>query len=88
MPARFAFLVDSAALVDALTARRIAGAAIDVLPTEPPVDGDPLLGYGGHNLILTPHIAWASSEARQSVMHELAENVSAFLDGRARNRVA
>lgn len=81
-------LVDSAALVDALAARRIAGAAIDVLPTEPPVDGDPLLGYRGDNLILTPHIAWASTEARQNAIHELAENVSAFLDGRARNRVA
>jgi glycerate dehydrogenase len=80
-------LVDSAALVAALQNGDIAGAAIDVLPTEPPVDGDPLLDYSGENLIITPHIAWASDESRQGAINELAANVVAFLDGRGRNRV-
>ena len=39
---------------------------IDVLPQEPPVNGDPLLDYEGDNLIVTPHIAWATTEARQA----------------------
>ena len=81
-------LVDSAALADALENGRIGGAAIDVLATEPPVAGDPLLDYRGDNLILTPHIAWATLEARRNAIRELAANVQAFLDGRPRNRVA
>lgn len=80
-------LVDSAALREALAAGRIAGAGVDVLPTEPPVDGDPLLDYDGDNLVLTPHIAWASGEARQNAIRELAANVAAFLGGELRNRV-
>lgn len=81
-------LVDSEALAHALREKSIGGAAIDVLPQEPPVDGDPLLEYRGDNLILTPHIAWATLEARQNALRELAENVRAFLEGRDRNRVA
>ena len=50
-------LVDSAALADALRNGDIAAAAVDVLPHEPPVDGDPLLDYRSNNLIVTPHIA-------------------------------
>lgn len=80
-------LVDSAALVDALTRGTIAAAAVDVLSQEPPVDGDPLLDYKGDNLIVTPHIAWASVEARQNAIDEVAKNVAAFLSGRQRNRV-
>lgn len=80
-------LVDSAALVGALQEGRIGGAAIDVLSKEPPVDGDPLLDYEGDNLIVTPHIAWASVEARQNAIDEVAANVRAFLDGDRRNRV-
>ena len=80
-------LVDSAALVAALEDGRIAGAAIDVLATEPPVDGDPLLDYRGANLIVTPHIAWASDDARQNAIDQLAENVEGFLAGERRNRV-
>ena len=80
-------LIDSAALVAALQNGDIAGAAVDVLPKEPPVDGDPLLDYRGENLIITPHIAWATNEARQGAIDELAENVTAFLDGRERNRI-
>jgi glycerate dehydrogenase len=80
-------LVDSAALVDALQSGQIAAAAIDVLPEEPPVNGNPLLDYRGDNLIVTPHIAWASDRSRQDSIHELAANVAAFLNGERRNRV-
>ncbi len=80
-------LVDSAALVDALDTGEISAAAIDVLPQEPPVDGNPLLDYAGDNLIVTPHIAWATVEARQNAINETALNVVAFLDGKERNRV-
>ena len=80
-------LIDSQALADALHDGEIAAAAIDVLPKEPPVDGDPLLDYAGDNLIVTPHIAWATLEARQAALDELTANVAAFLDGKERNRV-
>ena len=80
-------LVDSRALADALANGEIAAAAIDVLPKEPPVHGDPLLDYRGDNLIVTPHIAWATDEARQNAIDELAANTRAFLGGIERNRV-
>jgi glycerate dehydrogenase len=80
-------LVDSAALVAALQSGTIAAAAIDVLTQEPPVDGDPLLDYAGDNLVITPHIAWATVEARQNAINELAANVIAFLNGEDRYRV-
>ena len=80
-------LVDSQALVDALREGRLGGAGIDVLRQEPPVHGDPLLDYEGDNLILTPHIAWATVEARQNAVNELAKNVSSFISGERRNRV-
>ncbi|MFT5500355.1 MAG: glycerate dehydrogenase, partial [Woeseiaceae bacterium] len=80
-------LVDSAALVNALAKGRIAAAAIDVLSHEPPVDGDPLLDYRGENLIVTPHIAWATKQARQNAIKELAENLIAFSEGKQRNRI-
>jgi glycerate dehydrogenase len=80
-------LVDSAALVEALKQGQIAAAAIDVLPKEPPSDGDPLLDYAGPNLLVTPHIAWATVEARQNAINELAANILAFQRGEKRNRV-
>jgi len=80
-------LVDSAALVSALSGGEIAAAAIDVLSQEPPVNGDPLLDYDGGNLIVTPHIAWASVESRQNAIDEVVENVRSFLQGGDRNRV-
>jgi len=80
-------LVDSAALADALRNGDIAAAAIDVLPEEPPRYGDPLLDYEGSNLIVTPHIAWATNEARQAAIDELTANIVAFQQGRERNRV-
>jgi len=80
-------LIDSAALVAALQSGHLAGAGIDVLAKEPPVQGDPILDYAGDNLVVTPHIAWATNEARQSALDELAANVDAFLAGKERNRV-
>ena len=80
-------LVDTGALAEALGNGTIAAAAIDVLPQEPPIDGDPLLDYEGDNLILTPHIAWGTVEARQNAINEVAANVRAFLAGVERNRV-
>lgn len=80
-------LIDSGALVDALADGTIAAAAIDVLPNEPPVHGDPLLDYEGDNLIITPHIAWGTVEARQNAIDEVAANLRAFLAGEQRNRV-
>ena len=80
-------LVDSAALVAALENGHLFGAAIDVLAKEPPRDGDPLLDYTGANLIVTPHIAWATNEARQNAIDELAANAAAFIAGEQRNRV-
>jgi glycerate dehydrogenase len=68
-------LVDSAALAAALRAGRLAGAGIDVLPQEPPVDGDPLLDPAIPNLIITPHVAWAARESRQRAIDEIAANI-------------
>ncbi|HTV96835.1 MAG TPA: D-2-hydroxyacid dehydrogenase [Steroidobacteraceae bacterium] len=80
-------LVDTGALAQALRAGRLGGAGIDVLPQEPPVDGDPLLDPRIPNLILTPHIAWAAREARQRCLDEMAQNIREFLRGGRRGRV-
>ena len=80
-------LVDSTALAKALRCGDIAAAGVDVLPEEPPINGDPLLDYAGDNLLITPHIAWGTDRSRQDSIHELAANVAAFLNGEERNRV-
>jgi glycerate dehydrogenase len=80
-------LIDGRALADALRAGRIGGAGIDVLPQEPPADGDPLLDPDIPNLLLTPHIAWAAREARQRCLEEMAANIRDFLGGKRRGRV-
>ena len=78
-------LIDSAALANALRDGDIAAAAIDVLPEEPPINGNPLLDYSGDNLLVTPHIAWSTDRARQDSIIELAANVEAFL--KAKNEI-
>lgn len=81
-------VVDEQALADALRRGHIAGAGVDVLTCEPPRDGNPLLAPDIPNLILTPHTAWASREARQRLMNEIIANIQAFRQGGERNRVA
>ncbi|GGY78821.1 D-2-hydroxyacid dehydrogenase [Marinobacter zhanjiangensis] len=68
-------LVDEQALADALRAGTIGGAGFDVLTEEPPRNGNPLLADDIPNLILTPHSAWASREARQRIVEITAENL-------------
>ena len=80
-------LVDEEALLHALNNKLIGGAGIDVLSEEPPVNGNVLLDAELPNLIVTPHIAWATREARQRAIDEMAENIRAFLGGGRRNWV-
>jgi glycerate dehydrogenase len=80
-------LIDPAALADALRAGRLGGAAIDVLPQEPPVDGSPLLDPALPNLIVTPHMAWAARESRQRSLDELAANIADWRAGGDRGKV-
>lgn len=74
-------LVDEAALADALRAGRLGGAGVDVLTGEPPRQGNPLLADDIPNLIVTPHNAWASREARQRLLDQSVENLRAWRDG-------
>jgi glycerate dehydrogenase len=80
-------LVDERALLAALEKKLIGGAGIDVLSEEPPVNGNVLLDADLPNLIVTPHIAWATREARQRAIDEMAANVADFLNGGSRNSV-
>ena len=80
-------LIDSGALADALLLGKLGGAGIDVLPREPPSDGDPLLDAGIPNLLLTPHVAWAARESRQRCIDEMAANALDFSRGGRRGRV-
>jgi glycerate dehydrogenase len=74
-------LIDSQALADALKQGEIGGAGIDVLPTEPPPEDQPLLAPDIPNLIVTPHVAWAAKEARQRALDQVTENIADFLAG-------
>lgn len=80
-------IVDEAALLHALQTGRIAGAIVDVLEVEPPRRGNPLLAAGLPNLLVTPHIAWASLASRQQLVNEIADNIRAWLGGTPRNVV-
>ena len=80
-------IVDSQALADALNEGRIAGAGIDVLETEPPFPADhPLLT--SKNTIVTPHIAFASTQAMRKRAVIVAANVASYLAGRTQNLVS
>lgn len=70
-------------LADALNSNRLAGAALDALSIEPPLSHNPLLS--ARNCIITPHIAWATREARARLMDFAITNVAAFLRGEQLN---
>lgn len=71
-------IVNEEALLNALINSHIAGAAMDVLTVEPPPANHPLLQYQENNLILTPHSAWASRKARQTIVQQLAQNITSL----------
>jgi glycerate dehydrogenase len=80
-------LVDEAALAEALTNGVIAGAGFDVLSKEPPVADNPLLKLRLPNFVLTPHVAWASGGAMQTLADMLVDNIEAFVAGSPKNTV-
>ena len=80
-------LVDEAALVAALKYGQIGGAGFDVLTQDPPRDGNPLLKARLPNLIVTPHIAWASQEAANRLFDILLDNINRFVAGNPQNLV-
>ncbi|NTS78784.1 D-2-hydroxyacid dehydrogenase [Catenovulum sp. SM1970] len=79
-------LIDEAALAKALDAGQLQAALLDGLSVEPPPSDHPLLPQRP-NLILTPHTAWASKQARQKLVDEIAANIAAFKAGEKRNRL-
>ena len=78
-------LLDENAVAEALRSGRLAGAAVDVLSSEPASEDNPLLGLSG--CIITPHIAWVPVEMRQKIIDVLAENLIDFNNGGTLNRV-
>lgn len=78
-------LVDEAALADALRSGKLLAAGVDVLSSEPPTADNPLLQLD--NCFVTPHIAWATREARARLMNQVVANVKAFMDGHVINNV-
>ena len=83
-PSRGGLVVEQE-LADALNSGRLAGAAVDVLSSEPPTPDNPLLR--AKNCIVTPHIAWATKEARTRLLNTAIANVRAFLEGHRANVV-
>jgi glycerate dehydrogenase len=80
-------LVDEVALADALSSGLIAGAGVDALVTEPPPADNVLLNLRLPNFILTPHSAWASTQAMQTLVDQLIDNIEAWQAGTPRNVV-
>ncbi|MFC3691247.1 D-2-hydroxyacid dehydrogenase [Chenggangzhangella methanolivorans] len=80
-------LVDEAALLEALKSGEIGGAGFDVVAQEPPKDGNILCDADLPNLIVTPHVAWASKEAMQILADQLIDNVENFVAGKPSNVV-
>ncbi|MEI2512467.1 2-hydroxyacid dehydrogenase [Acinetobacter soli] len=80
-------IVHEADLLAALNQGILAGAATDVLSVEPPTSGNPLLDHTPDNLIITPHSAWGSVQARQRIVDQLTENTLGFLQGQIKRQV-
>lgn len=80
-------IVNESALKQALINKEIAGAATDVLSVEPPVSGNLLLDCDIPNLIITPHSAWGSVDARQRIISQMQENFEAFMKQRPLRQV-
>lgn len=80
-------IVNEQALANALRDGHLGGAGVDVLTKEPPIDDNPLLADDIPNLVITPHIAWASRASRQRLLDEIGKNINAFLAGTPRNVV-
>lgn len=78
-------IIDEGELADALNKGQIAGAGIDVLSIEPPSSNNPL--FSARNCIITPHISWATHEARRRLMDTAIKNLIAFLSGNPANVV-
>ncbi|MGX1173057.1 2-hydroxyacid dehydrogenase [Pseudomonas sp. R151218B TE3479] len=81
-------LIDEQALAEALRSGHLGGAATDVLSVEPPTQGNPLLAGDIPRLIVTPHNAWGSREARQRIVGQMSENAQGFFGGTARRVVS
>jgi len=79
-------LINESALLEALHEKKII-AGLDVLEQEPPAVNHKLSNYSGDNLILTPHIAWASVQSRQRLIDEIAKNIECYQHGEDRNQV-
>ena len=81
-------IVDEAALVDSVKSQHIAGIAFDVMQNEPPSADAPLLSIADlPNVILTPHISWASNQAVQYLAQTASNNIKAFIAGNPTNLV-
>ncbi|CAM3605190.1 Glycerate dehydrogenase [Deinococcus saxicola] len=80
-------IVDEAALAGALERGELAGAGVDVLSREPPTAGNPLLDLKLPNLILTPHMAFASVQSLETLAEQLIGNLEAFVAGPPRHLV-
>lgn len=79
-------LVNENDLAEALKAHRIKAAGLDVMVNEPPMENNPLLGLD--NCFITPHIAWATYEARTRLMNQTVMNLKSFIEGKIINNVA
>lgn len=78
-------LIDEYAVSQALKVGKIAGFAADVLSTEPPKADNPIVA--SPNTLITPHLAWATAEARNRLMYKVRENLQSFINGNVQNRV-
>ena len=81
-------LVDESAVEPALESGQISGAAFDVVSVEPPPASHPFMRLNRrHDFILTPHVAWASDEAIQSLADQLIDNIESFVAGQPKHLV-